>query len=242
MGNYVGKHLAVEDAESLYDQMYEDLFGTKNRMRKFERTHHADNSKKDKTNKERKAEKFRRISKMYGFCFEDGKDFCWACGPMGRKKSTELDADIVINAKIAEREKSAYVDLLGDPEHYVGKTTLTKRRDRIWRDMQKIANDFCNRNGYQWGEDYAYDPENHFFHVDYPDKFYNLRSDMLVIESIMHDQYIKKVAKGTVEKSNPADIVEYIESHMEWAIAEYGKEEVRNILYRFRELARMEMI
>ena len=209
MEDYIGKH---EQNVSVFDAIHAEILGEKElRREKFMRTHGVDKFgnpvKKDKTNKDRKRNKLRRISKMYGFCFEDGKEWYWVCGAMGRKQNTELDAEIVTNLKIAERDRSlredyedeqrqAYWDEIGYVPERVGKTTLTKVMNRTYRRMQKIANDFCEKNGYQWGELYAYDPKNHYYHVDYPDEYYRVRSEYMALREECDERFIRKMQKG----------------------------------------------
>ena len=62
--------------------------------------------------------------------------------------------------------------------------------------MQKIANDFCEKNGYQWGERYAYDPMNHYYHVDYPDEYYRVRNEYMELEAECDRRFKRKLDKG----------------------------------------------
>ena len=209
MEDYIGKH---EQNVSVFDAIHAELLGEKElRAEKFMRNHGVDKFgnpvKKDKTPKDRKADKIRRIRKLYGDVFEDGRYWYWERGKEGQKKIPDKDAEILRNMKDAEsdrimredyedEQRQAYWDEIGYVPERVGKTTLTKVMNRTYRRMQKIANDFCEKNGYQWGELYAYDPKNHYYHVDYPDEYYRVRSEYMALREECDERFIRKMQKG----------------------------------------------
>ncbi|MBR3444779.1 MAG: hypothetical protein IKH14_02775 [Prevotella sp.] len=109
---YIGKH---GENVSVYDAMMAEIYAEKERrLRKFERTHHADNSKKDETKTDRKRNKKIRMRKMYGLdAFEDmnhGKTVFYWDTKGGQKKFPEYEAEIFRNLKERSAEKSARAD------------------------------------------------------------------------------------------------------------------------------------
>ena len=133
---------------SVYDAMLAEILGEKQiRIRKFERTHHVDNSKKDKTKADRKRDKKIRMRKMYGLdAFEDtkyGKTVFYWDVKGGQKKFPEYEADILRNLKDAELEKSAYAEMLGDQEHYVGWNAAERMMYRADKRMREIRAKVC---------------------------------------------------------------------------------------------------
>ena len=215
-GGYIGKH----EQTSVFDAMMQEIHADKElRREKYLRTHGVDKFgnpvKKDKTNKDRKRNKLRRISRMYGFCFEDGKDWYWVCGPMGKKQNTELDAEIVTNLKVAERDRSLrddYEDELDEeyweqigyvPTRKVGYNTAERfmyNADKRMREIRaEIAEKYCG-NVETYDDSYLviYEDGNGY-QYPYPDEYYNERATWTGYEYMIRKygmEYANKYAKG----------------------------------------------
>lgn len=180
MGNYVGKHLAGTDAESLYDRMYEELFGAENRMRKFERTHYVRNDGSHIKKDARKCYRSRKVC-YFDRDLDDRPDY---------RKVANIAESVAVDDYNAE---------IYPHEHYVGKTTLTKKINRKYAEMQKIAEDFRKQNGYRIGTDlWAYD--SHYYHVDYPNEYYRLRSEYLALDAERDEKFRMKLERGITEE------------------------------------------
>lgn len=193
---------------SVFDAIHAEMLGEKElRAEKFRRTHDLCKKSKDKTPADRKRDKKARMRKLYGDVFEDGRYWYWERGKEGQKKIPDKDAEILRNMKDAEsdrimredyedEQRQAYWDEIGYVPERVGKTTLSKVMNRTYARMQKIAHDFCEKNGYQWRECYAYDPKNHYYHVDYPDEYYRVRSEYMALREECDERFIRKMQKG----------------------------------------------
>ena len=148
MGEYIGKH---EDAVSVFDAMMAEILGEKElRAEKFRKTHDMRKKSKDDTPADRKRNKIRRIRKMYGVCFEDGKDWYWENGKEGQKKSTEPDAEIFRNLKHDVRERS----LRGDWDAEI--EDIIEDLDWAFIDAEYLNEQIgmLERNGLQNGDNY----------------------------------------------------------------------------------------
>ena len=195
---YIGKH---EQNVSVYDAMMEEIHADKAiRAEKFRKTHG-----KDKTNKERKADRIRRIRKLYGECFEDGNDWYWERGRDGQKKSTEPDAEILRNLKDAELERSAYAELMPDMEHHVGYNTVQRIMYNADKRMREIRAEMC---AYRDDDEVVetYDDSYVVIYADgmgyqhpYPDEYYNEKATWEGYEYMIRKygmEYANKYAKG----------------------------------------------
>lgn len=199
---YIGKH---EQNVSVYDAMMAEIHANKAiRAEKFRKTHG-----KDKTNKERKADKIRRIRKLYGECFEDGNNWYWERGRDGQKKSTEPDAEILRNLKVAELEKSAYADMIPYAEHRVGFNAVQRIMYNADKRMREIRAEIADPEGLC--DDTTIETYDNLYvvirdgvesrHYAYPDEYYFEKSTWeyyyYLIENYGID-YANKYAKGEI--------------------------------------------
>ena len=104
------------------------------------------NDRKHPENKaERNKNRMNRMYRLYGTIFEDGHDWYWENCKEGQKQSTEPDAEIFRNLKDAELERSAYAELIDDPEHRVGFSELDRiiyNADKYMRERRaEVAED-----------------------------------------------------------------------------------------------------
>lgn len=178
---YVGKH---EDAKSLFDAIHAEMLGEKElRAEKFMRTHEVRQTGQAVLKDKRKPHFSRKI-RYFDRDLDDrfpnkGKSMYMTI----QRYRSEIDESLARNDD----------DI---PEHRVGKTTLSRVMNRTYARMQKIAHDFCEKNGYQLGECYAYDPKNHYYHVDYPDEYYRVRSEYMALRDECDERFIRKMQKG----------------------------------------------
>ena len=185
MENYVGKHMPKEEAESVYDEIYAELFGRENRMRKFERTHYVRNDGKS-------------IMKGKNRSYIPRRDREWEIDDR-RPKYKKIGEGTMrrYRTELAESvRRNDYDAELCPHEHRVGETTLAMKIKRKYVEMVKVADDFCKQNGYMWGELYAYDPNDHYYHVDYPMEYYRLRSEYMALDTERDRKFQKKLDRG----------------------------------------------
>lgn len=175
----------TEKQVSVYDAMMAELHGDKaRRAEKWRKTHDRCKKSKDDTPADRKRNKIRHMRKMYGRMWEDGKEWYWAYGREGRKQNTEPDAEILINLKIAEMEKSAradgtetyYADVFPE-KRYVGSTTISGMINRLWKQMVELRKPYEDA-GYECFENYYYRYFNGYrFMMNYTTEYYDVQSD-----------------------------------------------------------------
>lgn len=157
----------TEKQVSVYDAMMAELHGDKaRRAEKWRKTHDRCKKSKDDTPADRKRNKMLRVRKMYGLVFEDGHNWYWEYGSTGSKQTTEPDAEIVRNLKYAEMEKSAYAELLPDPEHYVGTTTIAGMIDRLWKRLTELRKPYEDA-GYDCYVEYYYERDGVYRYLRY---------------------------------------------------------------------------
>ena len=168
----------TEVQASLFDAMMAELHGDKaRRAEKWRKTHDRCKKSKDKTPADRRKDKINRMHRMYGLMFEDGKNWYWEYCPEGRKQTTDPDAEILINRKIAEMEKAAYAELLPDREHIVGKTTISGMIAHLWKQMAELRKPYEDA-GYDCFERYYYERDSVYRHMSYyNDKYYSILDD-----------------------------------------------------------------
>ena len=168
----------TEKQVSVYDAMMAELHGDKaRRAEKFRKTHDKCKKSKDKTPADRRKDKINRMHRMYGLMFEDGKNWYWEYCPEGRKQTTDPDAEILINRKIAEMEKAAYAELVPDREHIVGKTTISGMIAHLWKQMAELRKPYEDA-GYECFENYYYRYFNGYrFMMNYCTEYYDIQSD-----------------------------------------------------------------
>lgn len=183
---------------SVYDAMMAELHGDKaRRAEKFRKTHDRCKKSKDKTPADRRKDKINRMHRMYGLMFEDGKNWYWEYCPEGRKQTTDPDADIVINRKIAEMEKAAYAELLPDREHIVGTTTLTSMIHRLWKQMVILRKPYEDK-GYDCFEHFYYDRDGVYRYMRYYcDRYYTVQNDYDVLCTLRNILRARKMHEVT---------------------------------------------
>ena len=130
---------------SLYDAMMAEIYAEKERrLRKFERTHHADNSKKDETKVDRKRNKQNRMHRLYGLAYEDtkyGKTVYFWDKKEGQKKFPEYEAEIFRNLKERSAEKVDLADWelesseIAEDEMIARFNAELEEFDRKWREQ-----------------------------------------------------------------------------------------------------------
>ena len=157
----------TEVQASLFDAMMAELHGDKaRRAEKFRKTHDRCKKSKDDTPAKRKRNKMLRMRKLYGLVFEDGNGWYYEYGSTGFKQTTEPDAEIFRNLKLAEMEKSARADMTEEPEHYVGKTTLSGMIDRVFKRLMEARKPYEDA-GHTCYERYYYDCDSGYRHIGY---------------------------------------------------------------------------
>ena len=174
---------------SLFDTMMQELHAEKElRAEKFRKTHEVRNNGQAVQKDKRKCYYSRKVR-----YFDRDLDDRFP----NKGKSMYMTIRRYRN-DVAESVRRADCDAEIRPyaEHHVGKTTLSKQMNRKYAEMQKIAHDFCEKNGYQWGELYAYDPKDHYYHVDYPDEYYKVRSEYHVLRMECDERFVRKMQKG----------------------------------------------
>lgn len=183
---------------SVYDAMMAELQGDKERRaEKWRKTHDRCKKSKDKTPADRRKDKINRMHRMYGLMFEDGKNWYWEYCPEGRKQTTDPDADIVINRKIAEMEKAAYAELLPDREHIVGTTTLTSMIHRLWKQMVILRKPYEDK-GYDCFEHFYYDRDGVYRYMRYYcDRYYTVQNDYDVLCTLRNILRARKMHEVT---------------------------------------------
>lgn len=185
-----------------YDELIADFYAEHDAQKESVRNRRRADRKHPENKAERKKNKQNRMHRLYGLAYEDtkyGKTVYYWDKKEGQKKFPEYEAEILRNMKDAELEKSARAELIPDPEHYVGKSTIAKRMKRAGERMQKIADDFCRQNGYVWGERWAYDPNDHYYHVDYPDEYYRARSEYIDLCNECDERWEQKLINSGVK-------------------------------------------
>lgn len=195
---------------SVFDAMMAELHAEKElRAEKFRRTHDLCKKSKDKTPADRKRDKKVRMRKLYGLAaFEDtnhGKTVFYWDVKGGAKKFPEYEAEIFRNLKQGEAEKSAYAELLGDPEHHVGFNTAERFMYNADKRMREIRAEMCaNRDNDETVETYddsylvIYADGNGYQHP-YPDEYYNEQATWKAYEYMIRKygmDYANKYAKG----------------------------------------------
>lgn len=194
----------TEKQASVYDAMMAELHGDKaRRAEKFRKTHDKCKKSKDDTPADRKRNKIRHMRKMYGRMWEDGKEWCWAYGREGRKQTTEPDADILINRKIAEMEKSARDDGTESyyrevyPEHYVGTTTISGMIDRLLKRLNELRKPYEDA-GYECFERYYYERDGVYRHMRYySDEYRSVHDDYEVLCTLWNILRARKMHEVT---------------------------------------------
>lgn len=167
----------TEVQASVWDAMMAELQGDKERRaEKWRKTHDRCKKSKDKTPADRRKDKMNRMYRLYGRMWEDGHYWYWEHRE-GCKQTTEPDAEILRNMKVAEMEKAAYAELLPDREHIVGKTTLSGMINRLWKQMAELRKPYEDK-GYECFENYYYRYFNGYrFMMNYTTEYYDVQSD-----------------------------------------------------------------
>lgn len=189
-----------------YDEIHAEMIAEKDaRAEKFRKTHNRCKKSKNATPADRKRNKMLRIRKLYGLVFEDGKRWYYEYGSTGFKKTTEPDSEIFRNLKIAEMEKSAYAELLPDPEWHVGKITLTSMMHRLWKIMIEMQKPYEKR-GCDCFERYYYEYDGDIHHICYYNtEYYDILDDYEVL--LRWSKVLKAQKCGvTMPDTTPEDV------------------------------------
>lgn len=222
---------------SVFDAIHAELLGEKElRAEKFMRNHGVDKFgnpvKKDKTPKDRKADKIRRIRKLYGDVFEDGRYWYWERGKEGQKKIPDKDAEILRNMKDAEsdrimredyedEQRQAYWDEIGYVPERVGKTTLQKAIDRLWNKLAEMRKPYEAKGYFCMTENYAED--RHAYELKlYPIAYYYTLWKM---QDLQNWQEVLTNAKFGIDDGYDAEEREYIKNRAEKVLDEMQKGE-----------------
>ena len=202
---YEGKHEI--DKAKIYDAEFAEINADKAiRAEKFRKTHDMRKKSKDDTPADRKRNKIRRIRKMYGVCFEDGKDWYWENGKDGQKKSTAIGAEILRNLKVAEMEKSAYADMIPDVEHRVGFNAVQRIMYNADKRMREIRAEVAEG---RYDDTIVETYDNSYvvrcgdggFQFSYPDDYYWWKATWESYEYMIRKygmEYANKYARGEI--------------------------------------------
>lgn len=195
---------------SLYDSMMAEISAEKYaRAEKFRKTHDICKKSKDDTPADRRRNKLYRLRKLYGNVWEDGREWYYENGKTGSKKSTEKDAEILRNLKVAELEKSAYAELMPDnTERHIGFNAVQRimyNADKRMREIRAEKADpegRCDDTTVETYDDYyvVITPEEESHH-GYPYEYYNEQSTWKFYEYMIRKygmEYANKYAKGEI--------------------------------------------
>ena len=181
---------------SVYDAMMADWIDERNAEKEKVRIRRKEARKHPENKETRKKNKMNRMHSLYGHVCEfkhGGKDMLlWENKREGRKVVPEKDAKVIAHVRDTSRENGLVADYNAEfypKDMHVGSPTLSQIINRMWAELYKMSTDFCEQNGYVWGEENAYD---HGRFVRYPVSYYKLYGDYETLRRIQKIAYDRK--------------------------------------------------